>query len=145
MKRLRSRCTNVSNVVDGLSSSSEPFADRYSTLYTSVSYNAEELSKIGSELNHLMSSSESGSYSAASVCDVLSAIKLFKAGKCDGSYGLSTDDFIHACSELGTHISMMFSALLVHGFTPEGMISCTLIPIPTGKNVNATDSGNYSF
>ena len=38
---------------------------------------------------------------------------------------------------------MMFSALLVHGFAPEDMISCTLIPIPKGKNVKATDSGNY--
>jgi len=74
-KRLQSRHTNVSNVVDGLSSSSdiaESFADKYSTLYTSVSYNAEEMSKIHSELNHLMSSSESGSYSAVSACDVLS-------------------------------------------------------------------------
>lgn len=38
---------------------------------------------------------------------------------------------------------MMFSALLVHGCTPEDMASCTLIPITKGKNVNTTDSGNY--
>ena len=45
-KRLRSRHTNVSNVVDGLSGASdiaESFAAKYSTLYTSVSYNAEEI------------------------------------------------------------------------------------------------------
>jgi len=76
VKCLRSRHTSSSD-------RAESFSDKYSTLYTSVSYNAEEMSKILSELNHLMCSSESGSYSAVSACDVLSAIKLLKAGKCN--------------------------------------------------------------
>jgi len=133
---------SVSNVVDGLSSASdiaESFAGKYSTLYTSV----EKMSKIRGELNERLHSPGSVQHSVVSTGDVLSAFKLLKAGKGDGSFGLSTYHFIHACEELGTHVAMRFSALLVDGFAPKDMVSCTLIPIPKGKNVITTDSANY--
>ena len=142
VKRLRSR----SNVVDGLSSASdiaESFAGKYSTLYTSVSYSVEKMSKIRGELNGRLHTSGSVQHSVVSTGNVLSAFKLLKAGKGDGSFGLSTYHFIHACEELGTHVAMRFSALLVDGFAPKDMVSCTLIPIPKGKNVITTDSANY--
>ena len=31
----------------------------------------------------------------------------------------------------------------LHGFAPEDMTSCTLIPISKGKNVNVSDSSKY--
>jgi len=133
VKRLRSR----SNVVDGLSSASdiaESFAGKYSTLYTSVSYSVEKMSKIRGELNGRLHTSGSVQHSVVSTGNVLSAFKLLKAGKGDGSFGLSTSyHFILACEELWTHVAMMFSALLVHGFAPEDMVSCTLSPYPKVK------------
>jgi len=65
------------------------------------------------------------------------------AGKRDGSLGLVSDHFINACVELSVHTAMLFSTMLVHGFATEDMATCTLIPIPKGKNVNVTDSDNY--
>jgi len=33
--------------------------------------------------------------------------------------------------------------MLLHGIASDDMYSCTLIPIPKGKNVNISDSSNY--
>ena len=74
---------------------------------------------------------------------MLCAIKQLKAGKRNGSLGLVSDHFINACDELSIHVTMLFSALLMHGLVPDDMVSGTLRPICKGKNVNVTDSRNY--
>jgi len=144
IKRMRGKSGNVSNVVDGLSNPTdiaEAFAGNYSTLYTSVSYDVNEMSGIRSTLNEASASSESQLF--VSPHDVLCAFKLLKAGKSDGSFDLVSDHVIHACDEFGVCVSMLLSALLVHGFAPEDVASCTIIPIPKGKNVNVSDSSKY--
>ena len=40
-------------------------------------------------------------------------------------------------------VSMLFSALLIHGCAPSDICASTVIPIPKGKNVNIADSFNY--
>ena len=81
VKRLGSRGNSVSNVVDGLSSASdiaESFAGKYSTLYTSVSYSVEKMSKIRGELNEQLHSSGSVQHSVVSTGDVLSALSCLR-------------------------------------------------------------------
>ena len=144
IKGLRRKDANVSDVVDGQSNATliaGAFADKYSTLYTSVSYDVNEMSSIRSILDE--SSVDTGPHYLVSTRDVLCAFKLLKVGKSDGSYGLVSDHFRNASDEFGVCAAMLLSALLVHGFAPEGMASCTLIPIPKGKNVNVSDSSNY--
>jgi len=46
------------------------------------------------------------------------------------SYGLVSDHLSNALDELGACVATLLSALLVHGFAPEDMSSCTLILIP---------------
>ena len=75
--------------------------------------------------------------------DVARAIKQLKGGKGDGDKGLFSDHFINAGDELACHLSLLYGALLVHGFSVDDMLRCTLIPIPKGKSSNITDSGNY--
>ena len=120
----------------------ELFAEKYSTLYNSVSYDVSDMSDIRSELNESIIESITFDH-AVTATDVLCAIKQLKAGKRDGSLGLVSDHYINACDELSIHVAMLFSALLVHGLAPDDMVSGTLIPIPKGKNVNVTDSSNY--
>jgi len=144
VKRIRRKCNNVSNVVDGVSNAddiAELFAEKYSTLYNSVSYDVNDMSDIRSELNESIECVTSDH--AVTGIDVLCAIKQLKAGKSDGSLGLVSDHFINACDEFNIHVAMLFSALLVHGLAPDDLVSGTLIPIPKGKNVNITDSSNY--
>ena len=80
--------------------------------------------------------------------DVLCAIRRLNSGKFDGDSGLSTDHFVNACDELAVvrytvHLSMLYSAMLMHGYFPQVTARCTIIPIPKGKNVNVTTSQNY--
>jgi len=144
-KRLRRKCeSNTSSVVDGLTNAGDiasSFADKYSKLYTSVSYDDNEMSRIRSCLTE--SSVLSETPPVVSCVDVLHACAQLKTGKRDGCSGLVSDHFINACEELSVHTAMLFSTMLVHGFATEDMVTCTLIPIPKGKNVNVTDSGNY--
>jgi len=53
-----------------------------------------------------------------------------------------SDHFIRGCSKLATHISLLFSAMMIHGVAPDDMCSSIIIPIPKWKHANATDSSN---
>ena len=41
------------------------------------------------------------------------------------------------------YISVLFSAMLIHGVAPGGLLLSTLVPIPKNKRGNKTDSNNY--
>ena len=57
--------------------------------------------------------------------------------------GLSTNHFKFAGYELAVHSSCLFSGIFVHGSVPKDFLKGTAVPIPKGKNVNLTNSGNY--
>ena len=76
VKRIQRKCNNVSNVVDG-DDIAELFAEKYSTLYNSMSYDVSDMFDIRSELNE---SIESITFDhAVTATDVLCAIKQLKA------------------------------------------------------------------
>jgi len=56
---------------------------------------------------------------------------------------LWSDHFIHGCSELATHISLLFSAMLIYAVAPDDMCFSTVIRIPKRKHANVTYSSNY--
>jgi len=45
--------------------------------------------------------------------------------------------------DLAVYISLLFTALLVHGTAPSEFATSTVTPIPKGKRLNPTDSANY--
>jgi hypothetical protein len=75
--------------------------------------------------------------------DVVDAVSRLKPGKHDGSIGLSSDHVKNACDEWYVHISMLLSALIVHGSITDDLSTSTVLPIPKGKNLNYSDSTNY--
>ncbi len=54
--------------------------------------------------------------------EVGSAIEKLKPGKKDGSTGVMSDDIINACEHLNVHISILFTMMLRHGLSPDGML-----------------------
>ena len=78
-----------------------------------------------------------------SVEDVGDAIVKLKLHKSDGDFELSTDHFVHTSNDLAIHIALLLPAVVVHGFSPHRLVVNTIIPIPTGRNVNSGDSENY--
>jgi len=59
-----------------------------------------------------------------SAWDVKNAISKLKAHKSDGNFVLNTDYFLNAGDNLHIHVALLFSAILVHGFSPEQF--CTI-------------------
>jgi len=47
---------------------------------------------------------------------------------------------LHAGDDLYTNVALLFSAIIVHGFSPEEFCTGTIIPIPKGSNANLTDN-----
>jgi hypothetical protein len=79
-----------------------------------------------------------------SFVEIKEAISKLKRNKKDGSVGLSSDYIINAGDECLTYIAFLFSLITVHGVFPDTFNkTCTIIPIPKRRNVNASDSANY--
>ena len=56
---------------------------------------------------------------------------------------MSSDYFKHEPRELAVYISLLLTALLVHGTMPQEFLTSTVIPIPKGKGLNVTYAANY--
>ena len=76
-----------------------------------------------------------------SVSDIQNAIKRLKPGKKDGSLNLSTDHIINGCIRLFTLLSLLFTAMLIHGHCPKAMLLGSMVPIP--KINGTTNSENF--
>ena len=74
--------------------------------------------------------------------DVCSAIYGRKRGKSDANGRLTSDHFIFACKELSVYLSLLFSALLVHGHVPSDILASRLIPIPLEMWANVQRDGH---
>ena len=64
------------------------------------------------------------------VKDVHDAMLKLKHGKQDGQSGFSTSHLIYGGEKLELFLSLLITGMLRHGFTPEGMLLSTIIPIP---------------
>ena len=124
---------------------SSVFADNYKSLYNSVSFSPGEMCNLEIEISqHISDKCCTGackSPHAISGESVREAIGYLKADKCDGI--LSTDHILNGCSQLVIHLSMLFSGMVRHGFSPPSMVLSTVIPIPKNARKSANDSSNY--
>jgi len=129
--------------VDGLSHSEEiadVFTRKYEDLYSCVSFNDNEMASLKQECNDKLDESDYKEHCIMTVYDVFEAVSRIKSGKYDG---LPSDHVKHAYHELFIHLSMLFTALTVHGCLTDDLSSSTVLPIPIGKNLNYSDSTNY--
>ena len=74
---------------------------------------------------------------------VQSAINKIKPGKSYCTDGMLSDNLTNGTLRLNMFISVLFSAMLIHGVAPGGLLLSTLVPIPKNKIGNKTDSNNY--
>ena len=61
----------------------------------------------------------------------------------DALFQLSSNHLIHGGQQLARHLGTLFSAMIVHGYTPNGMNLSTLVPIPKSQKKSVNDSSNY--
>ena len=105
------------------------FSGKYMELYNSMPYDASEMKSIESSVLSRILNSSCSDY-IITVTDVMNAIAHLKSGKSDGSEGLFSDHFIHGTHRFYVILSILFTSMLSHGFSPNSMILETMIPIP---------------
>ena len=127
--------------VDGLSS-----PDHLSRLFSAKLQDI--LSSQDSHCRDSLLTSLSASLSAADlygliVCEecIDGAFAHLKSGKSDGTSILS-DHLIHALPAVRKSLAFLFTSILIHGYMPESLRNCFLVPIPQA-NKDPTLSDNY--
>ncbi len=118
------------------------FADKYSNLYNSVSYDQSEINDIKCIIYAKLQNDVQQNYSV-NVYDVVKAISHLKYGTSDGEEGLWSDHLIHGTHNLYVMLTLLFNIMLVHGICPKSMLLCTMVPIPKNKKRSLCDSDNY--
>ena len=66
-----------------------------------------------------------------------------KPHKDDGKYGFKSDHLINGTNKLFTVLSIMFNAMLTHGFNPDDLLRSTIISIPKDSRGSLCSSDNY--
>ena len=93
-------------------------------LYNSVPYDESEMKSIQSSILSRILNSSCNDY-IITVTDV-------RNSKSDSSEGLFSDHFIYG-TRFYVILSILFTSMLSHGFSPNFMILGTMIPIPKDK------------
>ena len=70
-------------------------------------------------------------------------IKKLKPHKDDGNYGFKSDNLINGSNKLFIMLSILFNAMLTHGFNPEDLLLYSIISIPKDNRGSMNSSDNY--
>jgi exonuclease III len=146
IKLIKRNKAGVSSSMDGLTSANEIaqlFAAKYRDLYTSVSYDKFEMQSIVDALNVSVASTPQAADCVIDLNAVKTAASRLKSGKKEGSTGFTSDHIVHAGDDFLTHISCLFTSIIVHGSVTDSFLSSTIVPIPKNRNANLSDSSNY--
>ena len=146
IKRIRSHKSSTSSIVDGqtdVTSIATLFAVKYRDLYSSVSYNKNEMQCIIDDVNNMLKDDSLSTDYIINIHDVKSATARLKPHKNEGGSSLSTDHFINAGDDCLTHIACLLTSIMVHGGVPDSFHLSTIVPIPKGRNANMSDSSSF--
>jgi Reverse transcriptase (RNA-dependent DNA polymerase)/Endonuclease/Exonuclease/phosphatase family len=146
IKRIRGNKAGTCRTVDGFTDANgiaKLFAIKYRELYTSVPYDRVDMQNILNGLNLTLTDSPITADCIFNLYDIKAAVSRLKAHKRDGSSALSSDHITNAGDDCLIYIACLFTAIVVHGAVPDDLRVCTVVPIPKGRNVNASDSANF--
>ena len=118
------------------------FADKNRDLYNSVPSDADVMSelvgKVESGIGH-----EQFTNHKFDVKSVRKSIVNIQSGKSDGDVGLTSDHVKLAPPVFSVYLTLLFNAMLCHGYVPEQMLKGTITHIPKDPSGKLSDSTNY--
>ena len=74
---------------------------------------------------------------------IVNSVKQMRPGKNDGFDGLSSDYILNAPMSLSEILSVLFTCMLHHSYSPDSFCLSTMAPIPKGSNKDLSMSKNY--
>ena len=141
IRKVKCKKKSIAGNIDGIYGDKEianHFADKFSSLYNSVSYDNDDISSCFKEIDSDIVKYCSRGFcdknmNAINVHDVTVALRTLNTGKKDGTLNLYTDHLIRGTSRLWVLLSLLFSSMCIHGFSPSDIIGSTMIPLPKMK------------
>lgn len=151
IKRANPSSNRMPNNIDGhigKEAICEHLAQKYETLYNSVSYDHDEMDLIMSDIDdHITSKCCDGNLCTmqhqTTVDEITQAVKSLKYNKNDGFSVLSTNHLKYGTHRLHVLISLLFTSMLRNGYVPEDMLCSTIMPIPKNARKSINESSNY--
>ena len=125
------------NMMDGVTNENDItdiFADKYKTLYNSVSYNEHDLCRLSADIdsriddNYPNDANNPQQVPNITVQQVKNAVMELKQGKKEEN-GLYSNHFIHGKDRLIVLITLLFNLMLIHGIAPGDLLLGTMIPL----------------
>lgn len=142
VRRINKPVKSVSSVIDGVSETNEIvdiFFTKFKQLYNSVPCEEEQVKeiskKIEAEIPNDFKRLLENNDCCLSVPLLSKTVEKLKKGKHDGHTGLLSDCILHGPHLLNVFLSLLFSAMLIHGYAPNDMLIGTMTPIPKLKNM----------
>ena len=73
---------------------------------------------------------------------VKKALKKLKDGKNDSQFNLQSDCFINGGDVLSKHVANILRVFVIHGYVPNFILVCTLLPLVKDNLADITTSDN---
>ena len=147
MKKVKGQQKSVPNKIDnshGNQEIADMFANKFSNLYNSVSYDHDKMlllkSHISDRIKHRCESGINCTNHVRHITikDIQCSVKQLKCDKKDGTVNMYTNHVINGTKRF-VLLSLLFTAMLVRGYCPLSMLYGTMTPIP---KVNGTTDSN---
>ncbi len=118
------------------------FTHKYKDLYNSVPSDPVIMTEINEILNDKIRAYE-GRDHVITATEMKKAVSKLRSNKSDGSHGLWSNHLIYAPDDINVHLSILATAMVVHGFNPYDLLIGTLVSLPKDKHGDLCDSDNY--
>ena len=145
VKKMTKTNNNLPNIIDGstgIEEISDIFAEKYDTLYNSVSYSQSDLNELKKNIDAQITNVCPNHPHTITVQEVKNALAKLKLGKKEDS-GLFSNHFIYGSERLVIMITLLFNSMLVHGIAPDELILGTMIPMIKDSRASKQCSDNY--
>ena len=133
MQKIDPASKSICNTVDqavGPEQITDKFLTKYEELFNTVPTSDSEVEKLQNVLANNISFDTRITPDIVRFC-----VGRLKPHKGDGKFGFKSDHLINGTNKLFTVLSIMFNAMLTHGFYPDDLSQSTIISIPCHKTV----------
>ena len=138
-------CNNLPNIIDDkteVEEISNIFADKYDTLYNSVSYSLNDLDRLKMDIERNIDNNCANHPHTISLKVLKDALSKLKLGKKEEN-GLFSNHLIYGSDRLIVMIALLFNSMLVHGIAPDDLLLGTMIPLIKNSRAVKQCSDNY--
>jgi hypothetical protein len=146
VKKLKGNPIQVSNCVENKEDPCEiatHFADKYYDLYNSVPSDPLRMQRVKMSVTERITKDQCLEEMKISINEVKKALKYLKSNKGDGENKLFSNHLLYAPDILLSHISHLFSGMIMHGYAPDCLLKSTIISIPKNVRGDLSSDENY--